>query len=68
MQSRSDLANNVIETLFEFSDGQVKLIPFNAYSYTGSKVCDLQRGFYSLYVYCDIVEPTVVGDVKVLLL
>ena len=31
-------------------------------------MCDLQRGFYSLYVYCDIVEPTVVGDVKVSLL
>ena len=65
MQSRSDLANNVVETLFELPDGQVELIPFNSYSYTGSKVCDLQRGCYSLYVYCDIVEPTVVGDVKV---
>ena len=68
MQSRSDLANNVVETLFELPDEQVELIPFNSYSYTGSKVCDLQRGFYSLYVYCDIVEPTVVGDVKVPLL
>ena len=68
MQSRSDLANNVVETLFELPDGQVELIPFNSYSYTGSKVCDLQRGFNSLYVYCDIVEPTVVGDVKVPLL
>ena len=68
MQSRSDLANNVVETLFELPDGQVELIPFNSYSYTGSKVCDLQRGFYSLYVYCDIIEPTVVGDVNVPLL
>ena len=68
VQPRSDLANNVVETLYELPDGQVELIPFNSYSYTGSKVCDLQRGFYSLYVYCDIVEPTVVGDVKVSLL
>jgi hypothetical protein len=37
-------------------------------SYTGSRVCDLQRGFYAIYVYCDLVEPTVVGDVKVPLL
>ena len=41
MQSRSDLANNVVETLFELSDGQVELIPFNAYSYTDLKVCYL---------------------------
>ena len=37
-------------------------------SLTGSNVCDLQRGFCSLFVYCDVVEPTVVGDVKVPLL
>ena len=30
-------------------------------------VCDLQRGFYSLFVY-DIVEPVVVGDVRTPLL
>ena len=53
MQSLSNLANNVVETLFELSNGQVELIPFNAYSYTGSKVCNLQSGFYSIYVYCD---------------
>ena len=37
-------------------------------SYTAERVCDLQRGFYSLFVYCDVVEPTVVGDFKVPLL
>ena len=68
VQPRSDLANNIVETLYELSDGQVELIPFNSYSYTGSKMCNLQRGFYSLYVYCDIVEPTVIRDVKVSLL
>lgn len=36
--------------------------------YHGESVCDLQRGFYSLYIYCDIVENVVVGDVKVPLL
>ena len=37
-------------------------------SVTGSNVCDLQRGFYSLFVYCDVVEHVVVGDVKASLL
>ena len=37
-------------------------------SVTGSNVCDLQRGFYSLLVYCDVVEHVVVGDVKAPLL
>ena len=37
-------------------------------SVTGSNVCDLQRGFYSLFVYCDVVEHVVVGDVKAPLL
>ena len=35
---------------------------------TGSNVCDWQRGFYSLFVNCDVVEHVVVGDVKALLL
>ena len=65
LQPRSDVANNVVETLFELPYGQVELIPFNSYSYTVSNVSDLQRDFYSLYFYCDIVAPTVVGDVKV---
>jgi hypothetical protein len=46
----------------------VALGPEDALSYTASGVCDLQRGFYSLFVYCDIVEPVVVGDVKAPLL
>ena len=33
-------------------------------TYTDNRVCNLQRGFYSLFVYCDIVEDMVVGDVK----
>ena len=68
MQPRSDLVNNVVETLYELPNGLVELIPLNLYSYTSSKVCDLQRDFYSLYVYCDIIEPTVAGDVKISLL
>ena len=31
---------------------------------TGSSFCNLQRGFYSLFVYCDVVEHVIVGDVK----
>ena len=33
-------------------------------SVTGSNVCDMQRGFYSLFVFCDVVEYVVVGDFK----
>ena len=32
--------------------------------YTGDKACDLQRVFYSLFVYCDIEEDVVAGDEK----
>ena len=46
----------------------VVLSPEDALSYTASGVCDLQRGFYSLFIYCDIVDPVVVGDVRVPLL
>jgi hypothetical protein len=46
----------------------LRLQPEIARSYTASRVCDLQRGFYSLYVYCNIVEHVVVGDAKVPLL
>lgn len=35
-------------------------------SYVGSRVCDLQRGFHSMFVYCDIVEHVIVGDHEVL--
>ena len=55
--------------LLENTNGTIKLFPFyNEEIYEGNGVCDLQRGFYSLFVYCDIVEQTVVSDVKILLL
>ena len=31
-------------------------------------VCDIQRGVYSMYVYCDVCKENVVGDTKVPLL
>ena len=34
----------------------------------GSRVSDLDQGFSSLYVYCNVVQPTVVGDTFVPLL
>lgn len=34
----------------------------------GERVIDVHQGFYSLYVYCSLVEPRVVGDVEVPLL
>ena len=36
--------------------------------YAGDRVVDLRRGFYSLFVYFDIMEDMVVGDVKTPLL
>jgi len=36
--------------------------------YKGDKVCDINRGRTALYVYCDILEYTFVGDTKVPLL
>jgi hypothetical protein len=34
----------------------------------GKRMIDMQRGFYSLFVYCDLVEPVLVGDMKAPLL
>jgi hypothetical protein len=34
----------------------------------GDRVIDIRQGFYSLYVYCNILEPHMVGDVLVPLL
>jgi hypothetical protein len=34
----------------------------------GRRMIDMQRGFYSLFVYCDLVEPVLVGDMKAPLL
>ena len=46
--------------------GTIELFPFyNEKNYEGNGVRDFQSGFYSLLVYCNIVEQTVVGDVKV---
>jgi len=28
----------------------------------GDQVVDIHRGFYSLYMYCDAIEPRIVGD------
>ena len=67
-EQKFELARNVSEALSEGSDGMMKLIPNKAYSYTGTNVCDLQKGFYSLYAYCDVVEHVLVGDTKALLL
>ena len=49
-------------------DQFIEMSPLQDVYYTGDNVCDLQRGFYSLYVYCDILEDVVVGDVKAPLL
>ena len=46
----------------------VKLTIEDKRSVTAPNVCDLQRVFYSLFVYCDVVEHVVVGDVKAPLL
>lgn len=46
----------------------VVLSPEDALSYTASGVCDLQRGFYSLFIYCDIVDPVAVGNIRAPLL
>ena len=55
--------------MLENTDGTIELFPFyNEEIYEGNGVCDLQRGFYFLFVYYNIVEQTVVGDVKVPLL
>jgi hypothetical protein len=65
---QASIRDNVVQSLLELPDGNVELIPIVARSYTGSNVCNLQKGFYTLYVYCDIAEHVVVGDVKAPLL
>ena len=67
-EHKVELARNISEALPEGSDGLIELIPNKAYSYIGTNVCDLQKGFYSLYVYCDVVEHVLVGDTKAPLL
>ena len=63
--------NLVVDTKEGFMEDVFGMLEFNAsgkYSYKGDKVCDLQRGFHSLYVYGDAVQPIIVGDATVLLL
>lgn len=38
------------------------------FSQMSSNVCDIQRGIYSLYIYCDVCKENIVGDSKVPLL
>ena len=40
----------------------------NAFSQKSRGVCDIQRGVYSMYVYCDVCKDNIVGDTKVPLL
>ena len=49
-------------------DQFIEMSPLQDMFYTGDRVVNLQRWFYSLFVYCDIVEDVVVGDVKAPLL
>ena len=39
-----------------------------AFSQRSTGVCDIQRGVYSMYVYCDLCMKNIVGDTKVPLL
>ena len=61
--SKSISLSNVepFSKLLKNTDCTIKLFPFyNEEICEGNGVCDLQRGFYSLFVYCIIVEQTVV--------
>ena len=40
----------------------------NAFSQRPRGVCDIQRGLYSMYIYCNVCNKTIVGDTKVPLL
>ena len=63
--------NLYVGTKEGFLEDVFDILKFNTsgkYPYKGNKVCDLQRGFHSLYVYSDAVQPTIVGDAKVPLL
>jgi len=37
-------------------------------TYIASQPCDMDRGFYALYIYCDLIESVLVGDTRVPLL
>ena len=38
------------------------------FSHMSRGMCDIHRGIYSLYVYCDICKENIIGDSKVPLL
>ena len=54
---------------FWFSKSLGKLLGLGAFRYfdstntIGQKIADTRLGFYSMYLYCNIVEPRVVSDV-----
>ena len=52
-----------LQTILGFTKGK-----FVAGTHFGEHVVDLHRGFYSLYVYCPLLEPRMVGDTVVPLL
>jgi len=64
---QKSMAKRAARRFTESTKDMVELTPGKPL-YTAERVCDLQRGFYSLFVYCDLVEPTVLGDTKVPLL
>ena len=41
---------------------------FTSGKHTGNRMVDVLQGFYSIYLYCPLVEPRMVGDVRVSLL
>lgn len=55
-------------TLGEMFDLSAPLYTMNPGTYFGGKIADIHQGFYSMYVYCDLVETVVVGDSLVPLL
>lgn len=58
----------IVARLKQTVDGRLALMSGDSLYQTASRVCDLKRGFYSLFVYCDVAEHSVVGDRKVPLL
>lgn len=59
---------NIVARLKQAVDGRLALLSSESFYQTASRVCDLRRGFYSLFVYCDIAEHSVVGESRVPLL
>ena len=48
--------------LLGFADTEGVHMKFTEGVHTGQWVCDVNQGFTSLYVYTDIIEPTMVGN------